>query len=89
VQIVSPQTTFSETIVDKKKEPEAPAPAEPVKPAETTPARESRPQTTKPAPLPAEEETGSGMNWLPVIIAAAIVLFGAVLIPMLVARKRG
>jgi len=87
VQIASPQTTFSETIVSEKKEPEAKTPAETIKPKETTPAKESGSEIPR---ATAEETPASGStNWMPVIIAAVIVVLGAVLIPMLVARKRG
>jgi len=90
VQIVSPQTTFSETIVGEKKEPEIKTPSEITKPEEATPAKESAPETPKPAPVTAEETPAPGStNWMPVIIAAVIVVLGAVLIPTLVARKRG
>lgn len=90
VQIVSPEKPFSETIVSEKEEPEIKTPSETIKPKEAKPPKESNPETPKPAPVTAEETPATGStNWMPVIIAAVIVVLGAVLIPMLVARKRG
>lgn len=81
---------------------EAPEPTTPAtNPAQTAPGiEESKPAgpapgVVEPKPaeplLPPESETKENiiMDWLPVIIAGVVVILGAILIPVLVARKRG
>ncbi len=78
-----------------------PEPSEPsVEPAQPTPGTEEPEEPassvieSEPAgpPLPPEGESETGdniiMNWLPVIIAGVVVILGAILIPVLVARRR-
>ncbi len=94
-----------EEVVSEEEEAEttgAPEPTAPAtKPAQTAPGiEESKPAgpapgVVEPKPaeplLPPESETKENiiMDWLPVIIAGVVVILGAILIPVLVARKRG
>lgn len=87
----------------EEEEPATPEPAGPVvEPAPTAPGAEE-PEPAEPSPgvvesepavsfLPPEGESDTGdnaiMNWLPVIIAGVVVILGAIMIPVLVARKR-
>jgi hypothetical protein len=70
-------------------EPAQPTPGteEPVKPASSV--IESEPSEPTPPPE-GESETGENiiMDWLPVIIAGVVVILGAILIPVLVSRRR-
>ncbi len=104
VTAVSGSTEYTETIVSEGEEPETagtPEPSAPVvEPAQPTPGTE---EPEKPAssviesepsgpPLSPEGESETGeniiMDWLPVIIAGVVVILGAILIPVLVSRRR-
>ena len=90
VTIVSGSTEYTETIIGQGKVPEAP---EAVGETEATIEGETSKTTgeTVPAEKPAPESESPGsslMRWLPAIIAGAVVILGAIVIPLLVRRRR-
>ena len=70
VEVISAETTFTETIVGEN---DSSGVTEPTTPTTTNESNTSGSSTT---------------NWLPAIIAGVIAISGAILIPLLVARKR-
>jgi len=85
VEVISAETDFTETIIGEGDSSEETEPTQP-------PTGDGEiPKANGPAETPVGEEGSSGSsttNWLPVIIAGVIVILGAVLIPLLVVRKR-
>jgi len=100
VEVISAETNFTETIVGESDESEVIEPTKTTagestlkatEPAKTTTSEVETPEASSPAEPPAGEEVTSGFSitgWLPAIIAGVIVVLGAILIPVFVARKR-
>ena len=96
VEVISGEEEFTETIIGEieKQEPEK---QEPEKPRITQPAQPESGEGAKPeeapptSPLPRESIplTDSLMRWLPTIIAGLVVVLAAILIPIIIARRRG
>jgi hypothetical protein len=84
--VVSGQTEYTETVIRQGEEiPEAIEES-----TGEAPAGQGE-QSPKEVPPPASEGEATGFpltKWLPVIIAVAIVILGAILIPVLVRRRR-
>jgi len=100
VEVVSAETDFTETIVGEGEESEAPEPTNTTagegtpktpEPAKAAAGEAEIPKASSTAETPADEEGTSGFSitsWLPAIVTGVIVILGAILIPVFVARKR-
>ena len=95
VEVISGEKEYTETIIGEieKPEPEKQEPEKPriTQPAKTEPGEGAKPEEAPPtSPLPRESIplTDSLVRWLPAIIAGAVVILGAIVIPLLIRRRR-
>jgi len=96
VEVIPGEEEFTETIIGEieKQEPEKQEPEKPriTQPAKTESGEGAKPEEAPPtSPLPRESIplTDSLMHWLPTIIAGLVVVLAAILIPIIIARRKG
>ena len=91
VEVISGEEEFTETIIGEIEKPEPEKPRI-TQPAKTESGEGAKPEEALPSPPPPGESiplTDSLMRWLPTIIAGLVVVLAAILIPIIIARRRG
>jgi len=91
VEVISGEEEFTETIIGEIEKPEPEKPRI-TQPAKTESGEGAKPEEALPSPPPPGESiplTDSLMRWLPTVIAVLVVVLAAILIPIIIARRRG